>query len=62
MPGFVAMTMTCGLAPRIFSRISEVTPLYTLITMTSAATPMATPSTDMSEMMEMNVRLLLEVR
>ena len=60
--GTEASTRTWGFAPSIFSRISLVTPLYTLITMTSAATPIATPMTDMSEIIEMKVRLFRDVR
>lgn len=60
--GSAESTVTWAFAPRILSRISEVKPLYTPMTTTRAATPMATPSTLISEMTEMMVCLRRDIR
>ena len=47
-------TYTCGFDPRMRSRSSCCRPVITASAMTTAPTPTATPTVEISEMTEMN--------
>jgi hypothetical protein len=50
------VTVMCGLKPRILSRRSRSMPVMTPSTMSSVATPIVTPASEMAEMSESGTR------